>query len=270
MPHLLVFDSGIGGLGVVAPLRQGLPDARLTYLADNGFYPYGEKPDDVLIERILAVIGAGIAQVRPDAVVMACNTASTIALAALRARFALPVIGCVPPIKPAAAASRSRHIGLLATAATTRRPYLQDLVEKFAGGCAVHSLGKPVLADMAEQKFRGIAVDMAALQAAVAPLFEAAPEIDAVAIGCTHYTFLLPEFSALYPGISWFDPAPAVARQAQRMTAGLGADGGPQTFLTTALMPDDELMARLVAAHGFAGVKILDQENCVAEPDRLN
>jgi glutamate racemase len=255
MPHLLVFDSGIGGLGVVEQVRRVQPGARLTYLADNGFYPYGEKADEVLIERILSVVGAGIAVARPDAVVIACNTASTIALAALRANFALPVIGCVPPVKPAAAASGSGHVGLLATAATTRRPYLQDLVERFAGGCAVHSLGSPLLADMAERKFRGVAVDMAALVAAVGPLFAAAPEIDAVAIGCTHYTFLLPELGALWPGIAWFDPAPAVARQAEKLTAHLAAqDGGSETFLTTAVMPDEEVMVRLVAAYGFASV----------------
>jgi glutamate racemase len=259
MPHLLVFDSGIGGLGVVEQLRRVQPGARLTYVADNGFYPYGEKADEVLIERILAVIGAGVAALRPDAVVIACNTASTIALGALRARFALPVIGCVPPIKPAAAASRRGHIGLLATAATTRRPYLQELVDKFAGGCAVHSLGKPILADMAELKLRGVPVDMAALDAAVGPLFEKAPAIDAVAIGCTHYTFLLPELGALYPGIAWFDPAPAVARQAEKMTAGMQvADGGANMFLTTALMPDEGLMTALVAAYGFGGVGRLD------------
>ncbi len=258
MPLLLVFDSGIGGLGVVEQIRLLQPGAGLTYLADNGFYPYGEKADEVLIARIVAVVGAAIAAARPDAVVIACNTASTIALEALRARFAVPVVGCVPPIKPAAAASRSGHIGLLATAATTRRPYLQDLVEKFAGGCAVHSLGSPDLADMAERKFRGIPVDMAALQAAVGPLFEAAPQIDAVAIGCTHYTFLLPELGALWPRISWFDPAAAVARQAEKMTSGMGTDGGAKTFLTTAVMADREVMAGLVAAYGFGGVGILD------------
>lgn len=259
MPRLLVFDSGIGGLGVVAQLRQVQPGARITYLADNGFYPYGEKADEVLTERILGVVRAGIAQVRPDAVVIACNTASTIALGALRARFALPVIGCVPPVKPAAAASRSRSIGLLATAATTRRPYLQDLVEQFAGGCAVHSLGKPVLADMAERKFRGTAVDMSALEAAVGPLFETAPEIDAVAIGCTHYTFLLAELGALWPRIAWFDPAPAVARQTERMTANLAAadDGESETFLTTAPLEGHDIMAPLLAGYGFRSINRL-------------
>jgi glutamate racemase len=87
-------------------------------------------------------------------------------------------------------------------------------------------------------------------------LFEAAPEIDAVAIGCTHYTFLLAELGALWPGIAWFDPAAAVARQTEKMTAGIrAAGGGAEMFLTTAAMPDHDIMARLVGAYGFGGVK---------------
>ena len=118
----------------------------------------------------------------------------------------MPFIGCVPPIKPAAAASRSRQIGVLATAATVRRSYLKDLISAFAQDCAVHSLGTPSLAELAEQKFRGEKVDVAS---AIAPLFaqDGAAGIDAIALGCTHYTFLLPEFEALYPEIAWFDPA---------------------------------------------------------------
>ncbi len=149
---ILVFDSGIGGLGVVAALNEIAPGLPLTYLADNGFFPYGEKPDAVLLPHILEVIGAAIARETPEAVVIACNTASTIALSALREAFALPFIGCVPPIKPAAAASRSRSIGVLATAATVRRPYLNGLIERFAPDCTVLTLGTPVLAELAEQK----------------------------------------------------------------------------------------------------------------------
>jgi glutamate racemase len=259
MPHLLVFDSGIGGLGVARHIRRLQPGARLTYLADNGFYPYGEKPDAALTQRIIGVIAAGMAAVKPDAVVIACNTASTIALAPLREAFAAPFIGCVPPVKPAAAASRTRQIGLLATAATTRRPYLQGLVGAFAGGCAVHTLGTPVLADLAEQKFRGVAVDLARLQSVIAPLFQAAPQIDCVAIGCTHYTFLLPEFGSIRPDISWFDPALAVARQTLNITAGLPASpaGGGEIFLNTAPFPDHPVMARRLAGYGFGEIRTL-------------
>ncbi len=121
-----------------------------------------------LLAHILRLIGAAIDRFAPDAVVVACNTASTIALADLRASYALPFIGCVPPVKPAAAASRSKNIGVLATAATVRRAYLADLVQKYAADCTVHTLGTPALAELAERKFVGKAVDPAA---SVAPLF---------------------------------------------------------------------------------------------------
>jgi len=246
---LLVFDSGIGGLGVAAQIRRLNPQADLIYLADNGFFPYGEKPDAVLLPHIVELIGTALRQFRPRAVVVACNTASTIALPALRAAFELPFIGCVPPVKPAAAASRSKVIGVLATAATVRRPYLGKLIQAFAPGCTVRSLGTPALAELAEQKFRGAVVDVGP---AIAPLF-AQPEgglIDAIALGCTHYTFLLPEFTALYPAISWFDPALPVARQALAVAGGLPAApaAGQIAYFTGA-----PIAAALLAPFGFSG-----------------
>lgn len=225
---ILVFDSGIGGLGVVAALNQLAPGLPLTYLADNGFFPYGDKPDETLVPHILRVIGEAIAREKPEAVVIACNTASTIALTALREAFALPFIGCVPPIKPAAAASRTRSIGVLATKATARRPYLNGLIETFAPDCTVHTLGAPALAELAEQKFRGATVDVAT---AIAPLFAqpGGTAIDAVALGCTHYSFLLPEFMALRPDISWHDPAMPVARQTLKIIEPLSLSQAPRT-----------------------------------------
>lgn len=217
---ILVFDSGIGGLGVVQALNGLAPDLPLTYLADNGFFPYGEKPDEILLPHIIEVIGEAIAREKPEAVVIACNTASTIALSALRDAFALPFIGCVPPIKPAAAASKTFTIGVLATAATVRRPYLNGLIEKFALDCTVLSLGTPALAELAERKFRGETVEIGGI---IAPLFAqpGGEKIDSIALGCTHYTFLLPEFLALYPQISWHDPALPVARQVLKVIAPL-------------------------------------------------
>jgi glutamate racemase len=258
--NLLVFDSGIGGLGVVQQIRTIQPAARLTYLADNACYPYGEKPDDFLTAHILNLIGHAIEATKPDAIVIACNTASTIALAALRAAFALPFIGCVPPIKPAAAASRSGHLGLLATPATIRRPYLQNLIETFAAGRIIHSLGTPTLADLAEAKFRGHDISLANLADAIAPLF-AGPDahlIDAVALGCTHYTFLLPELQALRPEIAFFDPAPAVARQTLAVTAGLplSPPWRDSTAFFTAALPDHAAMQSRLAAYGFTTIRI--------------
>ena len=254
--NLLAFDSGIGGLGVVAEIRRLQPTAAITYLADNNFYPYGEKPDDILIARILRIIGAGIAQTKPDAVVIACNTASTVALSHLRETYNLPFIGCVPPIKPAAAASRTRHIGLLATAATIRRPYLAELKQKFAGDCTVHSLGTPILADLAEAKLRGQTLDLPDLARAIAPLLSqpGAEQIDAIALGCTHYTFLLPELRELHPDIQWFDPAYPVARQTSTITRQLPpSPPGPYagTALFTGDLPDAKILDANLKHYGF-------------------
>ncbi len=248
---LLVFDSGVGGLGVVEEIRRAAPGLGMDYVMDDGFYPYGEKPDDVLIERILQVVGAGVKACRPDVVVVACNTASTIALGALRAVLDVPVVGCVPPVKPAAAASVTRHIGLLATAATIRRPFLQDLVARFGGGCEVHALGTAVLADLAEGKFRGRAVDMGVLGEAVAPMFGQGPEIDAVALGCTHYTFLREELAALRGDVAWFDPAGAVARQAVKVAGAVGATGGAGRFYRTGDVVVEAVMRERVEGMGF-------------------
>lgn len=213
---ILVFDSGIGGLGVVSALNKLAPRLPLTYLADNAFFPYGEKADDELLAHLLHLLGTEIARCKPEAVVIACNTASTIALSALREAFDIPFIGCVPPIKPAATASQTGYIGLLATAATVRRPYLQGLIDRFAPHCTVLSLGTPALAELAEQKFRGTQVNV---EDVVAPLFKQpnSEKIDAIALGCTHYTFLLPELQALRPDLTWHDPALPVARQAMRV-----------------------------------------------------
>ncbi len=254
---ILVFDSGIGGLGVVRQIRRDAPELPLIYLADNALYPYGEKSDEVLLGRVVKLVGEAINMLQPGAVVVACNTASTIALAALRQAYRVPFIGCVPPVKPAVAASQTRQIGLLATPATIRRPYLQDLLDKFADDCQVHSLGTPLLADMAEAKFRGEAVDLAALEAAVAPMFLAGPTIDAVALGCTHYTFLLNELRVLYPSIMWFDPASAVARQTQAVVARQEFEpGGQQRAFFTAPVPDLAATKEAFSEYGFSDVVI--------------
>ena len=150
--RLLAFDSGIGGLSVVRELRALLPGMPIDYLADNAVFPYGELPDAVLVARVLELLDAAIEQRRPDAVVIACNTASTTALDALRARHRVPFIGCVPPIKWAAAVSRTRHIGLLATSATVRRPYLRTLQARFAPDCTLIAHGARGLADIAEKR----------------------------------------------------------------------------------------------------------------------
>ncbi len=257
---LLVFDSGIGGLGVVAELRRLEPGLAIDYLADNAGFPYGDKPDGQLTRRIVTLIGTAIERLDPQAIVIACNTASTVALDALRRQFPRPFIGCVPPIKPAAAASRSRVIGVLATAATVQRPYLERLIQSYAAGCTVHRYGTPVLAAMAEAKFRGVPADLHILKAAIAPLFaaDAHKHIDAMALGCTHYTFLLQELLTLYPHIQWFDPAGPVARQTLAVIKTLPPFPPQQDVaLTTAPLPDYTIMAARYANYGFKALRLL-------------
>src|SRR3546814_5664174 len=123
----LFFDSGVGGLSVLAPTRRLLPAAPLVYVADNGGFPYGTKTEAEIAARVPALLGRLVERYRPRLVVIACNTASTIALAAVRSALDLPIVGTVPAIKPAAAMSKTRVIGVLGTDATVRQPYVDRL-----------------------------------------------------------------------------------------------------------------------------------------------
>ena len=215
-PRLIVFDSGMGGLTVARAIRARIPGAHMLYVVDNGGFPYGALSDKTLTARVSATIEAALAQiVQCDAVVIACNTASTTVLDYLRAKHTLPIVGVVPAVKWAASISLSRQIGVLATAATANRPYLSDLIARFAGDCRVHIHGAARLAEYAERDFCGEPVDDVALEAEVAPLFAHpdAPLIDKIALGCTHYPLLLPQLNRLFPGRDFLDPADAVANR---------------------------------------------------------
>ena len=145
---ILIFNSGLGGLTVFREVLAARPDARFVYVADDAGFPYGNQPEDALIARIVAVIGKAIADHAPDLIVIACNTASTLALAELRARFSVPFVGTVPAIKPACAQSASKRIAVLGTLATVSREYTHALIREFAADCAVDLVGSPRLAPL--------------------------------------------------------------------------------------------------------------------------
>lgn len=166
---ILVFDSGVGGLSVVQALRHRLPGAALAYACDNAMLPYGRREDAWLVERIQAVCQAAVAASGARALVVACNTASTLALDALREGLAVPVIGTVPAIKPAAAVSATRHIGLLATSATVSRPYTLRLIRDFAADCRVTRVAADALVGEAERLVIGESPDLAAIRRTLAP-----------------------------------------------------------------------------------------------------
>ena len=159
---LLIFDSGVGGLSVLAAIRRLLPDAPIVYAADSAGFPYGTKSAAEIAARVPALLGRLAERYDPALIVIACNTASTIALDAVRAALDLPIVGTVPAIKPAAALSKTRAIGVLGTDATIVQPYVDRLAAEFAADCTVVRHGSAELVELAEAKLRGEATDPAA------------------------------------------------------------------------------------------------------------
>jgi glutamate racemase len=219
MPHnptILVFDSGLGGLTVHAEIVKALPDAHYIYVADDAAFPYGRLPPEVCADRVVAVIGHMIARFSLDIAVIACNTASTVALPALRAAFSIPFVGTVPAVKPAAALSQSRMISILGTPGTVSREYTHDLIIQHAADCRVSLVGAPNLARLAEAYLRDEAVSDADVLDEIAPCFKEkdGARTDAIALACTHYPLLLDVYRRVAPWeVTWVDPAPAIARR---------------------------------------------------------
>ena len=215
-PTILVFDSGVGGLTVFREVVAARPDARLVYVGDDAVFPYGRMDEAALVARVVAVMERLIATHAPDVVVIACNTASTLVLPALRARFDVPFVGTVPAIKPACAVSTSRLVSVLGTEATVKREYTHALIREFGGGCAVTLVGAARLAALAEAELRGEVVEDAAVLAEIAPCFidNGQARTDTVVLACTHYPLLLDHMRRLAPWpVIFLDPAPAIARR---------------------------------------------------------
>jgi len=217
---LLFFDSGVGGLSVLEPTRALLPNALIVYAADNAGFPYGGRSEAEIASRVPALLGRLVERFRPRLAVIACNTASTIALDHVRAALDLPVVGTVPAIKPAAEVSKSRVIGVLGTEATVRQPYVDNLAEQFASDCTIIRHGSPELVELAEAKLAGDKVSVEAVAAAVRPMFDA-PEgdrIDTIVLACTHFPLLKAELRAAFPNICYVDGGPGIARRIAWLT----------------------------------------------------
>jgi len=212
---LLFFDSGVGGLSVLGPTRALLPTAPIVYAADSAGYPYGTKTEEEIGARVPALLGRLVERFDPRLVVIACNTASTIALDHARAALDLPVVGTVPAIKPAAEATKSGIIGVLGTEATIRQPYVDDLAAKFASHCTVVRYGSPELVALAEAKLAGDPVPIEDVRGAAQPLFDrpGAEGMDTIVLACTHFPLLGDELEAAFPGVSWVDGGPGIARR---------------------------------------------------------
>jgi len=250
---ILFFDSGVGGLSVVAPVRALLPGATLVYAADSAGFPYGTRTEAEVAGRVPALLGRLVERYRPQLVVIACNTASTIALGAVRAALDLPVVGTVPAIKPAAAISVTRVIGVLGTDATVRQRYVDDLAARFAADCRVVRHGSAALVRLAEAKLAGISPDPSALADAVAPLV-AVHDLDTVVLACTHFPLLQRELGAVFgPAVTFVDGGPGIARRVAHLTAGRGwpADPGTGIAVFTSLGEAERALAPALAAYGL-------------------
>jgi glutamate racemase len=212
---ILVFDSGLGGLTVLREIVAARPDAHYVYVADDAFFPYGHHGEDEIIARVVPLIGELIATHRPDLIVIACNTASTLVLSHLRERYQVPFVGTVPAIKPACAGSKTKRVSVLGTKGTIKREYTRGLIRDFAQGCEVTLVGSADLAALAEAALSGGQVSDAQISAELAPCFIGASEIaasrtDTIVLACTHYPLLMERFLKLAP---WLDPALAIARR---------------------------------------------------------
>ncbi len=216
-PKVLVFDSGLGGLTVLAEVMRLRPDAQCIYVADDAGFPYGRLSEAALVARVGKVMARLIARVAPDAIVIACNTASTLVLPHLRAAYPqIPFVGTVPAVKPAAERSRSKMISVLATPGTVARDYTRDLVRTYAAHCEVTLVGSNRLAALAEAFMNGERLADEDILAEIAACFVGKGETrtDCIVLACTHYPLLLSEFARLAPWpVTWVDPAEAIARR---------------------------------------------------------
>lgn len=258
---LLLFDSGVGGLSVLAEVRTLLPDAPVIYAADNGGLPYGPKTEAEVAARVCGLLGRMAERYRPRLICIACNTASTIALGMVRDVLEIPIVGTVPAIKPAAEQTRSGTIGLLGTAATIRQPYVDRLEAEFAQGKQLLRAAAPELVAAAEAKLRGEPVDPAVYLRAAAALRDqpAGAAIDTVVLACTHFPLVEAELAAAFgPGVSFIHGAAGIARRMARLCEGQPMQRVRPDF---ALFTRDELglsaLALALASYGLAGMEQL-------------
>jgi glutamate racemase len=256
---ILFFDSGVGGLSVLGPTRQLLPTAPIVYAADSAGFPYGKKSEAELAIRVPALLGRLVERFRPRLAVIACNTASTIALDHARAALDIPVVGTVPAIKPAAELSKSRVIGVLGTEATVRQPYVDDLAERFASDCIVIRHGSPGLVELAEAKLAAQQISIDAIREAILPMINQ-PEgekMDVMVLACTHFPLLADEIAAAFPAIAQVDGGPGIARRIAYLTAGqpwpAAAPGGVAVFTSE---PNHSLLGSL-AQYGLGEIRTL-------------
>lgn len=258
---ILIFDSGVGGLSVLGPIRERLPRAPIVYVADNGGFPYGTKTEMEVATRVCALLGRLTERYRPRLIVIACNTASTIALAHVRAALEVPVVGTVPAIKPAAAMTKTKAIGVLGTEATVRQPYVDRLAADFAGDCIVVRHGAAKLVEMAEAELRGRPAPSSDYAEALAGLLEqpGGERVDTVVLACTHFPLVRDRLAAVSSRpLNFVDGAEGIARRTAHLLAGCEwGDAPPGRAVFTSRNGDVDALRPALARFGLTEIDYL-------------
>ncbi len=240
-----VFDSGVCGLSIVREIRRLLPALDMLYVSDARFLPYGDKDESFVRERS-ALIADFLIRRGATAIVIACNTATAAAADALRAALTVPVVGIEPAVKPAAAATRSGIVGILATASTLQSRRYADLLSRH--GSFVRVIGEPCpgLVERVEQGDFDGPVTLALLERHIAPLLAAGA--DTLVLGCTHFPFLRAAIERIAgPAVRVVDPSDAVARRLAKLLASpVAGNGTIRAFSSGDCETQSRLMSRLL------------------------
>lgn len=252
---ILLFDSGVGGLTVLAELRKVLPQAPVIYAADMAGLPYGAKSEAEIAARVAGLLGRMAERWQPRLICIACNTASTIALGMVREVLETPIVGTVPAIKPAAALTQTGTIGLLGTEATIRQAYVDNLEREFAADKRLLRHGAKGLVPLAEAKLRGESVSVADVARELKGLMEQAgsDEIDTLVLACTHFPLLQDELRAAFGrDVAFVHGAEGIARRIAFLTQGQEfVRAAPDRAVTTGDLADFSRLAPAFANYGI-------------------
>lgn len=257
---LLIFDSGVGGLSVLGEIRRVLPEAPIVYAADSAGFPYGTKSAEQVAVRVPALLGRLAERYDPALIVIACNTASTIALDSVRAALDVPVVGTVPAIKPAALLSKTRAIGVLGTDATIVQPYVDRLAAEFAADCTVVRHGSAELVELAEAKLRGEAADPSAYAQILDGLLSlpGGERIDTVVLACTHFPLVEEELTSAAPRpLAFVDGKEGIARRTAWLARGIQWDSPSPEGIALFTGPGGEAYRAGLARYGLTRIERL-------------
>lgn len=234
----------------------------MVYCSDNAGFPYGSKSEAEVEERASQCLTYLQKTYRPQVMVIACNTASTVALPRARQVLSVPVIGVVPAIKTAASLSKNHCIGLLATRGTIKRPYTDQLIREFASHCEVIRIGSSELVHLVEQQLRGLPINQAYLSEILSPFFDRLQSPDHIVLGCTHFPLIKAELSISAPDVCWVDSGLAIARQVSTLVSQSETTPKQATHRAVFTQASDTIEALRPALHarGIDDVQLVAQE----------